>query len=170
MLILLLVILLGLVLGSVCCSVPGVFYVDNHVVANGMCVLTHVWLFATPWAVAHQAPCPWDSPGKTPGAGAIFSSRGSSWPRDRTWVSCPGRQVPYHWATGEALSANRDTFISSFLEGLLSFYSCHRAPIRLPSTTLNNSTRINGVLISGHPRLVPNLKEKAFGLSPWASF
>ena len=38
---------------------------------------------------------------------AISSSRGSSWPRDRTCVSrrsCTGTQVLYRWATGEALA------------------------------------------------------------------
>ena len=29
----------------------------------------------------------------------ISFSRGSSWPRDRTWVSCIGRQILYHSAT-----------------------------------------------------------------------
>ena len=33
---------------------------------------------------------------------AISSSRGSSWPRDWTWVSCIDRQILYHWATREA--------------------------------------------------------------------
>ena len=36
---------------------------------------------------------------------AMPFSRGSSWPRDRTHVSCiagTGRQIPYHWATREA--------------------------------------------------------------------
>ena len=28
--------------------------------------------------------------------------RGSSWPRDWTWVSCIGRWILYHWATWEA--------------------------------------------------------------------
>ena len=32
---------------------------------------------------------------------AISSSRGSSWPRDQTHVSCTGRQILYHWATWE---------------------------------------------------------------------
>ena len=32
---------------------------------------------------------------------AVSSSRGSSWPRDRAHVSCIGRWVLYHWATGE---------------------------------------------------------------------
>ena len=32
---------------------------------------------------------------------AISSSRGSSWPRDRTHVSCIVRWILYHWATEE---------------------------------------------------------------------
>ena len=39
------------------------------------------------------------------GWGAISSSRGSSWPRDQTHVSCLsciGRSILYHWATEEA--------------------------------------------------------------------
>ena len=33
---------------------------------------------------------------------AISSSRGSSWPRDWTFVSCIGRWILYHWATRKA--------------------------------------------------------------------
>ena len=33
---------------------------------------------------------------------AISSSRGSSWPRDQTYVSCIGRQILYLWTTREA--------------------------------------------------------------------
>ena len=33
---------------------------------------------------------------------AICFSRGSSWPRDQTWVSCIGRQILYHYATRAA--------------------------------------------------------------------
>ena len=34
---------------------------------------------------------------------AISSSRGSSWPRDRTCVSCIGRQILYHWAAWDGI-------------------------------------------------------------------
>ena len=34
----------------------------------------------------------------------ISFSRGSSWTRDRTLVSCIGRQVLYHWATGKPMT------------------------------------------------------------------
>ena len=60
-------------------------------------LLSHVWLFASPWTVTPQAPLSlgilqarileWV---------AMSSSRGSSWPRDWTcisWVSCIGRWI-----------------------------------------------------------------------------
>ena len=52
-----------------------------------MCMLSHfscVQLFVTPWTVAHQAPLPWDSPGKITGVGYyallqdIFPTQGSN--------------------------------------------------------------------------------------------
>ena len=42
----------------------------------------------SPWAAAPRLLCPCASPGKNTGVGAISFSRGSSWPRDQTWVSC----------------------------------------------------------------------------------
>ena len=36
------------------------------------------------------------------GVVAIYFSRGSSWPRDRTCISYIGRRILYHWATWEA--------------------------------------------------------------------
>ena len=45
---------------------------------------------------------PWDSPGKNLNWVAIYFSRGSSSPRDRTHISFIGRQILYHWATREA--------------------------------------------------------------------
>ena len=59
-------------------------------------LLSHVQLFVTPWTTTHQAPSvhgiilarilEWV---------AIFSSRGSSQPRDQTSISCIGRQILY---------------------------------------------------------------------------
>ena len=46
--------------------------------------LSHVWLFAPPWTVAHQAPLSMDIPGKNTGVGShslhqeIFPSQGSN--------------------------------------------------------------------------------------------
>ena len=53
--------------------------------------LSHVWLFATPWTVAHQAP---------PSMGFSFS-RGSSQPRDRTQVCHIVNRHFNLWATRE---------------------------------------------------------------------
>ena len=61
-----------------------------------MCVLSHAWLFATPWTIPCQAPLSSNvlSYQQYLILSAILewvatsSSRGSSWPRDRTQVSC----------------------------------------------------------------------------------
>ena len=37
---------------------------------------------------------------------SISSSRGSSQPRDQTYISCTGRQVLFYWATREAQQIN----------------------------------------------------------------
>jgi len=66
-------------------------------------LLSHVWLFATPWTVVCQAPL---------STGLIFQARILGWepfpppsrPRDRTGVSCIfciGRWILYHWASWE---------------------------------------------------------------------
>ena len=109
-----------------------------------------VWLLATHglsyielWALSSQASsvglgeepsrllCPWDSPGKNIGEVAISSSRGSSWPRDRTWVSCiscTGMRFFfffffYHWATWEApLTALESNFSATNTITLLDSY------------------------------------------------
>ena len=67
------------------------------------CLLSHIWLFATPWAVACQAPLfmeflrqkYWEWI-------AISYFRGPSWPRDQTHVSCIGRRILYQGTTWEA--------------------------------------------------------------------
>ena len=64
---------------------------------------SRVWLFATIWTVALQAPL---SHGILQARilewVAVSFSIGSSWPRDRTLISCIGEQILYHWATWEA--------------------------------------------------------------------
>ena len=73
-----------------------------------MCVyvLSCVWLFATPWTIARQAPPLGSSihgifQARILGCIAIFYSREFSQPRDWTHVSCIsciGRWILYHWA------------------------------------------------------------------------
>ena len=69
---------------------------------------TQSYLPVTPWTVAPSSSllCPWNCPGKNTGV-AISYSRGSSQSRDWTHVSRVsrlGRQILYHYATGEPLS------------------------------------------------------------------
>ena len=67
-----------------------------------MCVLSHARLFGTPWTVACQAPLTVEFFRQEYWGGAISYSRGSSWPRDRTCISCisyTGRQTLYHHTT-----------------------------------------------------------------------
>ena len=65
--------------------------------------LSHVWVFVTPGTVARQAPLSMDSPGKNTGVGYhSLGSRGSSWPRDQTQVSCSAGRFFTIWATREA--------------------------------------------------------------------
>jgi len=53
---------------------------------------------------------------------AISYSRGSSWPRDKAWVSCIGRQILYHWATWEIIHSINNVYmsISQFIPSLFS--------------------------------------------------
>ena len=65
-------------------------------------MLSHVWLFVTPWAVAHQAPLFMGlSQQEYRSTFAISSSRGSSPPRDGTRISCNsyiGRWILSPWS------------------------------------------------------------------------
>ena len=56
-------------------------------------LLSHIWLFSTPWTVAHQAPLSVEfSRPRILEWGAISFSRGSSQPRDQTYVSYIDRE------------------------------------------------------------------------------
>ena len=87
------------------CSLPGP-YVHGILQARILVkvkMLSNVWLLATPWTAAHQAPPSMDFPGKSSGvvAIAIPFSRGSSQPRDWSWVFCTAGRFFIVWATRE---------------------------------------------------------------------
>ena len=77
--------------------------------------------------------------------GAIAFSRGSSWLRDWTCVSCVsciGKQIPYHWATWEAPRALTLSYFiirllwgwnDRLLKGLRACLACHACAIRKAS-------------------------------------
>ena len=65
--------------------------------------LSHVWLFATPWTIAHEALSVHGiSQTRILERVAISFSSGSSWPRDWTHISCIGKWILYRWATRQA--------------------------------------------------------------------
>ena len=89
--------------------------VKNMCVCVYVCVLVvqSCWLFATPWTVAHQAPPSmefsrqeyWSEKKKKKRIlewVVIPFSRGSSWLRDQTQVSCIAGRFFSIWATREA--------------------------------------------------------------------
>ena len=69
-------------------------------------VLNRVWLCATPWTVARQAPLSVEIlQARILEWVAISSSRRSSWPRDWTpvsWISSIGKWILYYWIIWEA--------------------------------------------------------------------
>ena len=77
-----------------------------HVCACVLSCFSCVRLFATPWTVARQAPLPIGFSRQEYRSGLPCpSSRWSSRPRDRMWVSCLSRWILYHWASlGSLLS------------------------------------------------------------------
>ena len=65
-------------------------------------LLSHVWLFGTPWTIAHQAPLSWDFPGKNTGVGCHVLLQGIFLTQE--WNLCLlhwQMGVLYHWATRE---------------------------------------------------------------------
>ena len=96
-------------------------------------LLSRIWLFVTPWTVAYQAPL----------SMGIFQARilewvrGSSRPRDRTWVSCivGGRFII--WAiTGKIIALTMWTFVGKMMSLLFSMLS------RLVIASLPRSKRL----------------------------
>ena len=74
----------------------------SYSITLGFC--SPVWLFATSWTVARQAPLSMGlSQARILEWVAISSSRGSFPCRSQTCISCLGRWILYHWATWESL-------------------------------------------------------------------
>ena len=68
-----------------------------------LCHFSCAWLFSTPWSAALQAPLSMGFSQQEYWCGLLFPP-----PRDlpkgnQTCISCIGRQILYHWATGKAL-------------------------------------------------------------------
>ena len=66
------------------------------------CTRSHVWLCATRWTLAHQAPLSMGFSRQEYWSGLPFPSPGDlPDPEDQTHVSCTDRQILYHQATGD---------------------------------------------------------------------
>ena len=77
---------------------------------NAMCALV-LHSFLTLWShglYPTRLLCPWDYPGKNTGMVASPFSKGSSQPRNRTWVSLTAGRFFTDWATREALECHTD--------------------------------------------------------------
>ena len=116
----------------------------------GVCMVSHIWLFATPQTVAHQAPLStWDSPGKNTDVCCHFLLQGSSWLRDQTCIYRIGRQVLYHCAIWEA---PQSLGIGEILAGRVSSQCCHRDVFSSSSLVAQRlgGSRLQPILFSFH--------------------
>ena len=77
----------------------------------------------TPWTIGPQAPVSMILQARILRRVAISFSRGSSQPRDWTYISCIGRQVLYHWVTREWWENQVGTFILRRLNFQVKGYS-----------------------------------------------
>ena len=68
--------------------------------------------FTTPWTVAHQAPLSMGFPGQE--LVVVSFSRGSSWLRVQTCVSCIDRQILYHWAAWEVRRGRQKAYSTRY--------------------------------------------------------
>ena len=66
---------------------------------------------------------------------AISCSRGSSWPRDQTYISCIGKQILYCWATREAHIVGSVQFSRSVMSDSLQPRGVQQARPPCPSPT-----------------------------------
>ena len=75
-----------------------------------VCMLSHVWLLATSWTIAHQAPLSMKSSRQEYWCGLPFPPPGNL-PSPRiepvSWGSSIGRENLYHWDTWKVLNANQ---------------------------------------------------------------
>ena len=96
---------------------------------------------------------------------AVPSSRGSSSPRDRTFISCTGRWILYHCATRGARVSPGSVFLKKGWEGALFFPASHlpvsgsslcnsllTVPIGFPGGSVGKESACNGSSAPGWGR------------------
>ena len=122
-------------------------------------LLCHVWLFATPWTVACQAPLSMEfSRLRMLEWVAILLTRGSSWPRDRTQVSCIAGRFLTVWATKEAPQSKSNRSLTAGHHSLPNFI--HYPELRKRAVTItwwtfscfNTGNRDSSVFVLFQPK------------------
>ena len=78
---------------------PMVFMLSTHTDTCPLCTPLQLLWSSSP---GDHTELWWNRHTRKSEEGPVSSSRGSSQPRDQSWVSCFGRQFLYHWATWEA--------------------------------------------------------------------
>ena len=100
----------------------------------------------------------------------ISSSRGSSWPRDWTQVSCIGRWIHYHWFTREAQLQEQARLILHFsfyrkswagLTAIISFW------LRRPWTFRKFGQAVRKEVLDFHMRTYVWKTRKMLIFAPW---
>ena len=133
------------------------------------CMLIHVWLLATSWAVARQIPVHGIFQARVLEWAAISFSRGSSQPRNQTQVSLAsyiGRKILYHSATWKAPYVAHNFRLCEIV-----FSRDRRLPNWCVPCILQHDVSSSAVLFSLQPE--PQDLSLVFGLiskhSPWDS-
>ena len=97
-----------------------------------MCVFSHIWLFATPWTVAHQVPLFMEFSRQEYWNGLLFPPLGdlpdSGIRTPVYFISCIGRQILYHCSTWEAHNKNNMCHVWLFAAP---WTVVHRAPLSM---------------------------------------
>ena len=88
---------------------------------------------------------------------AISYSRGSSWPRDQTRVSCVScidKRILYHWATWKAIDSTTLTKIFIFIYYVLARYDSKYKQYNVPALLVF-------ILLIGERQLINTLRNKS---------
>ena len=88
-------------------------YIHLYIYDDDVCMLSLVWLLATPWTIACQTPLSMEIfQSRILDWVTISYSKGSLWPRDWTWVSCKSPMLQMNSLTDELQMNSDDTTVS----------------------------------------------------------
>ena len=125
-----------------------------------VCVVNCVWLFATPWTVAHQAPLSMGFPRQEYWSGLPFPSP-EDLPDPVSCISYIGRQILYHCSTQEALSHHIQSQVTLKAP-------CWRGYIERPQRARERYLRRTGWPVFNYLRLLAQARS-SFQMIPFSS-